>query len=384
MPVENTTYRGRQVLLGLQSDLTGDTLAKAIDISAFVNEASVTDTPQIKDVMPMSNNGQQAATIQGAAKITGNLNFTGTPRALMSMLIRGVYGKPATSQAKTASTWAATTVVVKGEIQKLSGGEYIVAQNAGTTGAIEPTASTDYSLLPVDGDVVWRQRDALFERLNHKTGFCTDKYIILIRKQEGCGSSNVFDRILEDVDLTYFTISKQDGAVSADQSIPFMAERQRRSSSVDFTDVTVTTTIDVREDYFRADDVTIRVDGAKYGTLLNFELTYTRNVTQNDSTEPYEQIQFSDAPTFTGTGSIRLDPAEYELLQATDIKSVVATFDGLDGEAATFTMPSTQFYQPTENVSGAREVWMDFTLRPTGDYANAMGTVDITTSTNIG
>ena len=108
---QNTTYRGRQILIGLQSDLVGDTLAKAIDISAFVDTITVTDTPQSKEVMPMANNGQQAATITGSTKVTGNMNFTGTPRPLLSLLARGVYGKPETSQVATADTWATSTAV---------------------------------------------------------------------------------------------------------------------------------------------------------------------------------------------------------------------------------------------------------------------------------
>lgn len=386
MPVENTSYRGKQILIGLQSDLTGNTLAKAVDISPFVTEFTITETPQTKDVMPVSSNGQASSTITGSTKYSGNMTMS-MPRALLALILRGVYGKPATSQALTADAWASATAVLKGDIVQLTGNEYLVAQNSGTTGATEPTVTTevDYdNLLSLDGDVRWKLRTNLYERLTHKTGFCTDKFVIIQRRQEGCGSSNVADRILENVDLTYFTISKQDSAVAADQSIPFLAEKVRRSSQADFEDVTVTTTIDIREDYWLNDNITIRVDGAKYGTLLNFELTYTRNVTQNDSVEPYEQIQFSDAPTFTGNGTLRYDPEEYEALLPTKKYAVTVTFDGFDGEYALFTMPEVQFHSPAEDVAGSREIWMTFQMKPTGDYANAMGTVDIYTSTDIG
>ena len=104
-PEQNTSYRGKQVLIGWQSDLSGNTLSKAVDISAFVTALTVTETPQTKDIMPVSNNGQQSATITGSTKVNGNISMS-TSRALLSMLIRGTMGKPTTSQALTADTWA--------------------------------------------------------------------------------------------------------------------------------------------------------------------------------------------------------------------------------------------------------------------------------------
>jgi len=386
MAAENTSYRGKQILIGLQSDLTGNVLSKAVDISAFVTEFTSNETPQTKEVMPMSSGGQQSSTITGSTKYNGTMNMS-IPRALLPLIIRGVYGKPTTSQALTADAWITLTSTLKGDIVKLTGGKYLVAQNAGTTGATEPTITTevDYQdLATLDGTVKWKLRNALYERLVHKTGFCTDKFVIIQRRGEGCGSLNVSDKIFENVDLTYFTISKQDGAVAADQSIPFMAETVRRSSQVDFVDVTVTTTLNIREDYWKQDDILIRVNGAKYGTLLNFELTYTRNVTQADSTEPFKQIQYSDAPTLTGTGTIRYDPIEYEKLLPTQKYAVTIAFDGIDGEYALFEFPATQFHTPAEDIAGAREIWMKFEMKPTGNATTPMGTVDIKTSLNIG
>lgn len=384
-PEQNTNYRGQQILIGWQSDLSGNTLAKAVDISSFVTALTVTETPQTKEIMPMSNGGQQSATITGSTKVNGSINMS-TPRALLAMLVRGVMGKPTTSQALTAPSWVTTTVTLKGDIVKLAGGQYLVAQNAGTTGAAVPTITTevDYQdLATLDGTVRWKVRTNLYERLQHKTGFCTDKLIIIQRNGENCGSSNKFDRILENVDITSLLISKQDGAVAADQSIPFMAEKVRRSTQDNFTDVTVTSTITIREDYWLNDDVTILVDGSAYGTLLNFDLTYTRNVTQLDGTVPGQSVTSSDAPTFTGNGTIRLSPSEYEKLLKTNMKSVTITFNGYNGEYALFTMPKTQFHTPAENVSGAREMWMDFQLKPVGNYTTPMATIDIKTSTNM-
>ena len=384
-PEQNTSYRGKQVLIGWQSDLSGNTLSKAVDISAFVTALTVTETPQTKDIMPMSNGGQQSATITGSTKVNGSINMS-TPRALLAMLVRGIMGKPTTSKALTAPSWVTTTVTLKGDIVKLAGGQYLVAQNAGTTGATAPTITTevDYQdLATLDGTVRWKVRTNLYERLQHKTGFCTDKLIIIQRQGEGCGSSNVFDRILENVDITTFLFSKQDGAVAADQSIPFLAESVRRSSNSSFIDVTVTNTITIRPDYWLNDDVTILVDGSAYGTLLNFDLTYTRNVTQLDGTVPGQSVTSSDTPTFTGNGTIRLSPSEYEKLLKTNTKSVTITFNGYDGEYALFTMPSTQFHTPAENVSGAREIWMDFQMKPLGNSTTPMATIDIKTATNM-
>ena len=86
MAAENTSYRGKQILIGLQSDLTGNVLSKAVDISAFVTEFTSNETPQTKEVMPMSSGGQQSSTITGSTKYNGTMNMS-IPRALLPLII---------------------------------------------------------------------------------------------------------------------------------------------------------------------------------------------------------------------------------------------------------------------------------------------------------
>lgn len=386
MPVENTNYRGKQLLVGRMSDLTGNTLSKAIDISAFASEITITDKPQKKEVAVANNNGQQSSDITGSTKYEGTVNIHNA-RGLSALLMGSIIGKstPHTFNPLTAPAWGATTVTEKGNKVTLTGGKYLVAQNSGTTGVTEPVLTTevDYDNLPaLDGDVQWKLRDNLYAPSSYETGFCTDTLVLIERAGEGCGSSAVFDRIVEGVEFTYCSISKSDGAISSEQSIPFMATSERRSSQADFEDITVTTSIKPREDYWLSDDCVIRVDGAKYGTLLNFELTYTRNVTMTDSTEPYEQITSVNSPTFTGNGTLKLDPEEYEALLKTEKKSISIVMDSFDGEKVTYTIPTTTFDEPDINREGSREFWMNFVMKPTGNSTQAMATVDVETATN--
>ena len=270
---------------------------------------------------------------------------------------------------------------------KLAKGDSLskVAQNNGTTGATEPviTTETDWDNLALDGTVLWKLRTTLYEAGDYETNFCTEKMVIIERNAEGCGGVNVFDRILEGVELTYYAVQKDDGVIVSTQNIPFMAIKERRSSEPGFEDITVTNVIKPREDYFTAENVLIRVDGQKYGTLLNFMLEYTRNVTMRTSTEPNERIVVVDKPTFTGSGTIKLDPVEYELLRKISTKSITISMNGYDGETVNITVPKTQFINPTINKEGSREFWMDFTLNPTGNLDNAMAKVDITTAINF-
>ena len=387
MPVtEETNYRGKQILVGFQKDLTGNTLSKAIDISAFAETVEITDNFNTKEVNPTNNNGQNGGIVSGDAVFEGSITMD-TVRALSPLFFASVYGKPSgfTFTAHSASAWTSTTAYTKGDVAAHSGGKFLVAQNTGTSGATEPTVTTesDYDDLAVDGDIVWKLRDNLYEGTGYATSFCTEKLVIIERAGEGCGSSNSFDRILEGVEFTYYTIQKDDGVIVSSQNISFMATKERRSSDADFTDVTVTATITPRADYFIAENVTFRVDGAKYGTLLNFELPYTRNVTMRTSTEPGERIRSVDKPTFTGSGTIKLDPAEYEVLRKIDSKAITITMDGIDGEKVDVTISDAQFHTPIINKEGSREYWMDFSINPKGSNSVYMATVNISTATNF-
>ena len=381
---QNTSYRGTQFLIGRMQDLdTGTMVAtKAIDISKFVTNFNIDDKPQKESVELMANNGQQASDITGSRKYSGTLDIN-LAAGLLMPLISGTYGG-SVQAALTASAWGATTVVVKDEVLLHSGGKYLVAQNDGTTGATEPalTTETDYTDLPVDGNVIWKLRDNLYESTAHNSGFCTDKFFIIERVAEGCGSSNVFDSVVQGVELTAFNFEKADGSISAKQSMPFMATKSRRSSELDFEDVTVTTTFTPIDLTYKAEDSTIRVDGEKYGTLHNFSLNYTRNVTTVDSAEPGEQITKVNAPSFSGEAVIELDPVEYEKLLKQDVKQVIITMTKGDGELATCTVPTVTFDEPEIQTNGSEPRLLKAMMKPTGDSTQFMATWSIRTATN--
>lgn len=389
---ENTTYRGSKFLLGKMSDLnTGTWVAtKALDISAFVTAFTANTKPQKETVELLANDGQQAADITGSAKYDGNIDLN-LATGLLMPLVSGVIGS-GTQVALSASAWAITTVTAVGDIVLHSGGKYLVAQSVlgdATTGAVEPTigAEVDYDDLAIDGadadnGVIWKLRDNLYNTPDMKTGFCTDKFFIIERVGEGCGSSNVFDTIALNVELTSFNIEKSDGAISQKQSIPFQATKTYRSSDADFEDITVTLETKPRELTYNAEHITVRVDTVKYGTVHNFKLPYTRNVTTVDSVEPGEQIVKVNAPTVSGDITNELDPAEYTKVLASDTKAVTVTFDRGDGEKATFTYPAVTFDEPEVQSNGNEPRLLMIMIKPTGNASVAMGSVDITTATS--
>jgi len=377
---ENTTYRGSKFLLGKMSDLdTGTWVAtKALDISAFVTAFTANTKPQKETVELLANDGQQAADITGSAKYDGNIDLN-LATGLLMPLVSGVVGA-GIQVALTASDWVAETVTEVGDIVKHSGGKYLVAQSVlgdATTNTVEPAITTevDYDDLAIDGSdadngVIWKLRDNLYNTPSMKTGFCTDKFFIIERVGEGCGSSNVFDTISLNVELTSFNIEKSDGSISQKQSIPFQATKTYRSSDADFEDITITLEVKPRELTYNAEHITVRVDTVKYGTVHNFKLPYTRNVTTVDSVEPGEQIVKVNAPTVSGDITNELDPAEY-----------TKVFDRGDGEKATFTYPVVTFDEPEVQVNGNEPRLLMIMIKPTGNATTAMGTVDITTAT---
>jgi len=390
-PEENTIYRGKKILIGKMSDLNTSTwiATAALDISKFVTAFTANTKPQKETVELINNDGQQASDITGSTKFDGNLDLN-LATGLLMPLISAVYGG-GTQVPLAPAVWVTATVTQVGDIVEHSGGKFLVAQQVlgdATTGAVEPTvgAELDYDNLAIDGTdasngVIWKLRDNLYNSPDHKTGFCTDKLFIIERVSEGCGSANVFDTISLNVELTYFTIEKSDGAISQKQSIPWLSTKTYRSSDADFEDITVTLETSPRDLTYNADDVTVRVDGDKYGTVHNFKLPYTRQVTNVDSVEPKEQIIKVNAPQFSGDITIELDPAEYTAVLASVKKEITIDFDKGDGEKALFTYPSVTFDEPEVQTTGNEPRLLMIILKPTGDAATSMGTVDITTAT---
>jgi hypothetical protein len=388
---ENTAYRGTKILIGKMTDLNTSTMvaSKALDISAFVTAFTASTKPQKETVELMANAGQQAADITGSIKFSGNLDLN-MATGLLLPLVSGVVGS-GTQVALTASDWASETVTAVGNIVKHSGGKYLVAQAVYgdmKTGTTEPTITTeeDYTNLTIDGadasnGVIWKLRDALYNTPSMNSGFCTDKFFIIERAGEGCGSSNVFDTIALNVELTAFNIEKADGSLSQKQSIPWLSTSTKRSSDADYEDITVTSEIKPIEQIYKAEDITVRVDGEKYGTVHNFKLNYTRQVTQKDSVEPGEQITVVNSPTLTGDITNELVPEEYAIVQASATKVVTVTFDRGDGEKATATYPAVTFDEPDVQVNGNEPRLLMIMLKPTGNATTAMSTFDITSAT---
>lgn len=394
MPItENTTYRGQKFLIGRMSDLNTTTMvaSKAYDISLFVTNYNANTKPQKEARNPIANAGQQASDNTGSAKFDGTIDFD-MATGLASLLIDGVIGT-GTQVALAASTWATTTVTAVGDIVKHSNGKYLVAQEVkgdATTGAVEPTLTTevDRDILPIDGadadnGVIWMLRDALYNTPDHYTGFCTEKFFLIERVGEGCGSSNVFDSISLNVELTSFSISKTDGSIAQKQSVPFQATKTYRSPDAGYRDITFAAPEDVITIYdaiYKAEDITVRVDGEKYGTVHNFALNYTRNVTTVDSVEPGEQITKVDAPAFSGDITNELDPAEYSVVLNVVNKTVTITFDRGDGEKIIATLPVVTFDEPEPTTNANEPRLLKIMLKPTGNASQAMGTFNVTTA----
>ncbi len=379
---QNTSYRTKQILIGRMADLTQNTspmtATKYWDISEYAANFNLDITKQKQTTTVVANAGQQSADIVGGIMVEGSIELN-LPIEMLGLLVSGVYGA-GVQTAVTASTWASTTVVLAGEIQKLSGGKYIVAQNGGTTGSTEPviTGKANYDELAIDGDVVWVLRDNLYTS-THNAGFCTDKYFIVQRVGEGCGASGVMDTIALNVELGSLNIEKTDATIGMKQTVPLMATKGYFSTDPDFVDITTTTPVVLNGNYWTVDDVLIRIDGEKYGTLYSFSANYTRNINMGTSTEPKERITKVDAPTLSGNVTLELDPVEFNKVYNTDRKSVVVTFDKGNGEKVIFTYPVTVFDNMKQSGNANEVRTMTADIKPIGNSTTSMATVTVQT-----
>ena len=378
---ENTQYRTKQILIGRMADLnTGVspmTATKYWDISKYASAFSLDISKNKESVTVVANNGQQAADIVGGVMVEGSLELN-LPAEMMILLISGVYGT-AVQTALTATTWAATVVTTKGSIVKLSGGKYLVAKTGGTTGSTAPvvTSVTNYQTV-VDGTVTWILRDNLYSS-THTAGFCTDKFFIVQRVAEGCGSSNTMDTIALNVELNALNIEKTDSSIGNKQSLSLVATKGYFSTDSSFVNITTTSPVNFNEEYWTVDDVLVRIDGAKYGTMYNFSANYARNISMGTSTEPLERITKVDAPTLSGNVTLELDPTEFNVVYNVARKSVVVTYDKGNGEKIIFTFPKTVFDNMKQSGNANEVRTMTADIKPVGDSTTAMATVTVQT-----
>ena len=378
---ENTQYRTKQILIGRMADLnTGVspmTATKYWDISKYASAFSLDISKNKESVTVVANNGQQAADIVGGVMVEGSLELN-LPAEMMILLISGVYGT-AVQTALTATTWAATVVTTKGSIVKLSGGKYLVAKTGGTTGSTAPvvTSVTNYQTV-VDGTVTWILRDNLYSS-THTSGFCTDKFFIVQRVAEGCGSSNTMDTIALNVELNALNIEKTDSSIGNKQSLSLVATKGYFSTDSSFVNITTTSPVNFNEEYWTVDDVLVRIDGAKYGTMYNFSANYARNISMGTSTEPLERITKVDAPTLSGNVTLELDPTEFNVVYNVARKSVVVTYDKGNGEKIIFTFPKTVFDNMKQSGNANEVRTMTADIKPVGDSTTAMATVTVQT-----
>ena len=378
---ENTQYRTKQILIGRMADLnTGVspmTATKYWDISKYASNFNLDISKNKESVTVVANAGQQAADIVGGVMVEGSLEVN-LPVEMMMLLVSGVYGT-GTQAALTATTWALATVTVKGDIVKLSGGKYLVAIIGGTTGGTEPvvTAVANYGTV-TDGTVTWILRDTLYTS-THYSGFCTDKFFIVQRISEGCGSSNTMDTIALNVELGSLNIEKTDASIGNKQTVSLMATKGYFSTDSEFVDITTTTPVDFNEQYWVVDDCLIRIDGEKYGTLYNFSANYARNISMGTSTEPLERITKIDAPTLSGNVTLELDPVEFNIVYNVDRKSVVVTYDKGNGEKIIFTYPKTVFDNMKQSGNANEVRTMTADIKPIGDSTTPMATVTVQT-----
>lgn len=381
-------YRGKKILIGFMSDLNTTTMvaAKAIDMSAFVTAFSASTKQQTEAVVGIANDGQQSADNVGSAKFEGSLDIN-LAASLLFPLVSATIGS-STQSALSATAWAADVVTEVGDIVSISGG-YLVAQYVfgdAETGATEPTGTTDYENLPIDGadannGVIWKYRENLYSSTAHNTGFCTDKLFIIERVGESCGGADSFDTIATDVELLSFNIEKSDGVIAQKQSISWLAATTKRSSDADYQDITVTSEVSVQERTYNAEHIIIRVDGSQYGIVHNFKINHTKKATAIDTAEPRVKRVKIDSPELTGEITLELDPAEYAIVQKSPSKVVTIEFNLGDGESALGTFSKTVFSSPEIVVNGNEPRLMMIQLKPIGDSSQAMGNFNITTAT---
>ena len=360
----------------------------AVQTAGVIN-FSLKDAQQTETNPTLDNAGQASKKDRGKSNYDGNIEckFMGD---MMPILATHVLGAPATISATTAEAWATATAYTKYDpfsetlaanqiIAHSNGTNMLVCYTAGTSGASEPTITTEeVGDIITDGTVEW----ILVENLQDYDGAseaCIPSCGIEFTATSGCGAVPVaFKKRFEGVYLNSLELNKSSGGVIHKYSIPVIAAK----ASDDYTDPDFASiedevgyTVQTMTDFaFKYDEMKVLVDGVEPVDATMFRMTIGRNTSYEDGVAVNTKV--SNTPIMTVDGELKLKFTREEYAKCFNNESAVVKIllGNARGEQAQFVFNNVE--RDRVDADFTTERFAEITIPLTADGNNTTKTVD--------
>lgn len=345
------------------------------DMSEYIAGFTNNDSPETTALTTIANGSNQTADAKGSVRFNGQVDLN-APVEFMAAYANFVIANSAQTD-YVAPAWATTTAHQKDDVVSKTGGGYFVAQNAGTTGATEPTATTDKEIV-TDGTVKWMYRGVL-KSSTHEFERCKADQVCIYEIKKKCDGTEEI-KYAQKARLGYMTFSKTDGTGFASASIPFVAEEGSSTSRDNFQafDLSGATIIKFDSTYYANINVRVTVGTSEVVNMTNFELPFTRQFAESDRAEEFESIYIKEnAPTLEGSATIELNPSQYEEFRKVKFLPVEVEMNYFDGNKCVATFPEVQFKMPTVEMNGNEEQQMAVQMKAIGNTNTPMVSLEI-------
>ncbi len=345
---------------------------------------------QAKETNPtLGAGGQAAKTDYGVSSFAGNfeVKYTG---GIMPILLNHVIGK-ATKTAATADDWTDATAYTVGQIVNHSNATHSLVAKAvkgtGTSDSVEPdlTGLEDGDTIidnPGADQIVWTVRVVL-KKYSGQLESCLETCGIESEVQTGCEAVPVtFKERFGGLFFNTLELNKSGGNVIYKSSMPVVGMNRVDSEQVEYTDLVVTNEVNIPDNAFGFDDMTVSVAGSVPKDARSFSLTINRNTALEDALEKGTKVDNTPIPTVEGEVGLKFTLEEYKAAYENNSREVVITLAKPNGDSVVFTFPNVEFQRSPLSYSATEAIYLTLPLTAFGDSTVATVTYECISATD--
>lgn len=330
--------------------------------------------------------GQGSKKDRGSSDFAGNLDCK-TTGDLMPFIVTHAIGEPDAVVSAATDAWTATTAYDKfekhtllGDIVSLPGDtdHFLVCRKSGTTGAVEPTATTVGEKL-TDGDVTWEVRLPIFKYTGTSKS-CLKSFGMEAKATSGCSvTPEDFIKRLQGNFLDSYEFSKSSGGIIHKYSMPVKAMsgvdnvigNPDGSAFESIVDEAGYTSVTMEDKAFSYDDVMIQIGGAEPIDARDFTMAINRNVTLDDGLAVNKKLSDNATMVVEGSYMLKFTKEQYEASYDSTAQEVKVLYGNNSGLAAHFTLPSVEGDRVDPDFTTEKVAYMTIPLTADGDETTA-------------
>lgn len=282
----------------------------------------------------------------GSTTIGGDIPIIWDTDNMLLWLVHGV-GETTSSEAATTDTWAASTLVAKGDIVNHSDGLHsLVAYVGGTTDTAEPDLSaytTKYEgrdEIVTDGTVQWVIMPKLFKNTGER-GDCLSTFGSEVTDENACeGATAEYTRKLGlYVNTIGFSVSGDTNGLKTTVATVGIKEEDsiHDDTYTEMSAQTGFTEIPMVKDFWSYDEVTVKIDGVAAVKTSMVDLSVNNNVTVDNAVNK-DKIGNLGQVAISGNINCEFNTEFYQDAKDHTVKTVSLEMSKANGCSATITL----------------------------------------------